>query len=84
MKKVNGFQLHPLHDVLIVKKAILECQKHNDYQESIRWLFGVFEEYGGHGRHIAGLGKEAGGTVLSVCHVFESIATTTDLFFRTE
>ncbi|KAI0245752.1 hypothetical protein BJV78DRAFT_1260530 [Lactifluus subvellereus] len=42
------------------KKAILECQKHNDYQESIRWLLGVFEEYGSHGKHIAHQGKEAG------------------------
>ncbi|KAH9984085.1 hypothetical protein BJV74DRAFT_848879 [Russula compacta] len=42
------------------KKAILECQKHDDYQESIRWLLGIFEEYGKHGRHIAGVGKEAG------------------------
>lgn len=52
-----------------MEKAILECQKHNDYQESIRWLLGIFEEYGKHGRHIASQGKEAGSTVLSVCHV---------------
>ncbi|KAF8492864.1 hypothetical protein F5888DRAFT_1728342 [Russula emetica] len=48
-----------------IKKAILECQKHDDYQESIRWLLGIFEEYGKHGRHIAGAGKEAGGQVAS-------------------
>ena len=54
-----------------MEKAILECQKHNDYQESIRWLLGIFEEYGKHGRHIASQGKEAGSTVLSVCHVSE-------------
>ncbi|KAI0279401.1 hypothetical protein BGY98DRAFT_968754 [Russula aff. rugulosa BPL654] len=48
-----------------IKKAILECQKHDDYQESIRWLLGIFEEYGEHGRHIADVGKEAGGQVAS-------------------
>ncbi|KAI0296913.1 hypothetical protein B0F90DRAFT_1953317 [Multifurca ochricompacta] len=45
------------------KKAILECQKHNDHQESIRWLLSMIEEYAGHGRHIASEAKEAGGKV---------------------
>ncbi|KAN0107712.1 Protein of unknown function (DUF4449) domain containing protein [Russula decolorans] len=48
-----------------IKKAILECQKHDDYQESIRWLLDTFEEYGKHGKHIAGAGKEAGGQLAS-------------------
>ncbi|KAH9958918.1 hypothetical protein BC827DRAFT_1135468 [Russula dissimulans] len=46
-----------------IKKAILECQKNSDYQESVRWLLGIFEEYGRHGKHIAGVGKEAGSQV---------------------
>ncbi|KAF8481546.1 hypothetical protein DFH94DRAFT_731269 [Russula ochroleuca] len=48
-----------------IKKAILECQKHNNYQESIRWLLGIFEEYGKHGRHIASVVKDAGSQVAS-------------------
>jgi hypothetical protein len=48
-----------------IKKAILECQKHDDYQESIQWLLSIFEEYGKHGRHFADTGKEAGGQVAS-------------------
>ncbi|KAI0275464.1 hypothetical protein BC834DRAFT_840264 [Gloeopeniophorella convolvens] len=45
------------------KKVIMECQKHNDYQESIRWLLGLLEEYAGHGKHISSHGKDAGGKV---------------------
>ncbi|KAF8186734.1 hypothetical protein BJ912DRAFT_1032111 [Pholiota molesta] len=40
------------------KKVILECQKHDDYQESIRWLLSFIEEYAAHGRDAAGQGKE--------------------------
>jgi len=32
------------------KKVIMECQKHEDYQSSIRWLLGYVEEYAKHGR----------------------------------
>ncbi|KAI9510806.1 hypothetical protein F5148DRAFT_1176664 [Russula earlei] len=46
-----------------IKKAILECQKHNDYQESIRWLLSIFEDYGAHGKYIAAVGMEAGSQV---------------------
>lgn len=42
------------------KKVILECQKHHDYQESIRWLLTTIEEYSSHGKHIA---RETGSTV---------------------
>ncbi len=27
------------------KKVIVECQRHDDYQASIKWLLGYFEEY---------------------------------------
>lgn len=33
-----------------IKKVIIECQKHDDYQESMRWLIGFFEEYARHTR----------------------------------
>jgi hypothetical protein len=52
-----------------IEKAIIECQKHNDYQESIRWLLGIFEEYGKHGRHIAGVGQDAGSQLASVSYL---------------
>jgi hypothetical protein len=35
------------------KKVILECQKHDDYQESLKWLLSFVEEYAKHGRTIA-------------------------------
>lgn len=35
------------------KKVIVECQKHKDYQESIRWLLDYLEEYAAHGRTVA-------------------------------
>ncbi|TDL13121.1 hypothetical protein BD410DRAFT_615157, partial [Rickenella mellea] len=41
------------------KKVIVECQKHDDYQQSIRWLLGFFENYASHGKHVAGKGQES-------------------------
>lgn len=42
------------------KKVILECQKHHDYQESIRWLLATIEDYSRQGKHIA---RESGSTI---------------------
>ncbi|KAF9473113.1 hypothetical protein BDN70DRAFT_937687, partial [Pholiota conissans] len=39
------------------KKVILECQKHDDYQESIRWLLSFIEEYAKHGQGAVGQGR---------------------------
>ncbi|KAI0043796.1 hypothetical protein FA95DRAFT_1498062 [Auriscalpium vulgare] len=47
------------------KKVILECQKHDDYQGSIRWLLGAIEEYAGHGKTVAGHGKDSHGQLTS-------------------
>ncbi|GBE81549.1 hypothetical protein SCP_0312780 [Sparassis crispa] len=41
------------------KKVIVECQSHEDYQGSIRWLLDTLEEYSTHGRTIAGHGKDS-------------------------
>ncbi|KDR72326.1 hypothetical protein GALMADRAFT_213339 [Galerina marginata CBS 339.88] len=41
-----------------LKKVILECQKHDDYQSSIKWLLGYIEDYAKHGRKAASLGKD--------------------------
>ncbi|OAX34933.1 hypothetical protein K503DRAFT_774020 [Rhizopogon vinicolor AM-OR11-026] len=40
------------------KKVIIECQKHDDYQEAMKWLLGFIEEYAAHGHSAAGHGKE--------------------------
>ncbi|KAF8632724.1 hypothetical protein AX15_001721 [Amanita polypyramis BW_CC] len=32
------------------KKVIIECQKHDDYQEAMTWLINLVEEYAKHGR----------------------------------
>jgi hypothetical protein len=40
------------------KKVIMECQKHDDYQESVTWLMGFIEEYAKHGRTLAAAGKD--------------------------
>ncbi|THH17056.1 hypothetical protein EUX98_g9201 [Antrodiella citrinella] len=41
------------------KKVIVECQKHKDYQESIRWLLSYLEEYAAHGKTVFGHGKDS-------------------------
>ncbi|EIN12698.1 hypothetical protein PUNSTDRAFT_97516 [Punctularia strigosozonata HHB-11173 SS5] len=48
-----------------MKKVIVECQKHDDYQESIRWLLGYLEEYAGHAQNTAQNTKEHGQTSAS-------------------
>lgn len=35
---------------LIFSQVIIECQKHDDYQESLRWLLDHLEEYAEHGK----------------------------------
>ncbi|KAH7912681.1 hypothetical protein BJ138DRAFT_1147826 [Hygrophoropsis aurantiaca] len=47
------------------KKVIIECQKHDDYQEAMRWLLTSIEEYAGHGQHIATHAKESHQTATS-------------------
>ncbi|KAK0451135.1 uncharacterized protein EV420DRAFT_1561072 [Desarmillaria tabescens] len=46
------------------KKVVVECQKHQDYQESLGWLLDRVEEYASHGRNIVnGAQSEAGGAL---------------------
>ncbi|KAF4574250.1 hypothetical protein EYR40_006036 [Pleurotus pulmonarius] len=42
------------------KKVVIECQKHDDYQESMRWLLGAIEEYVGHAKKVGVQGQESG------------------------
>ena len=41
------------------KKVIVECQRHDDYQESIKWLLGLMEEYAGHGKDVGKQGQSS-------------------------
>ncbi|ESK85280.1 hypothetical protein Moror_11329 [Moniliophthora roreri MCA 2997] len=36
-----------------LKKVVVECQKHPDYQEALEWLISYIKEYASHGRTIA-------------------------------
>jgi hypothetical protein len=36
-----------------LKKVLVECQKHQDYQEALTWFLGAIETYLGHGRTLA-------------------------------
>jgi hypothetical protein len=40
-------------------QVIIECQKHDDYQESLRWLLDFFERYVNHAKMAAKEGKDA-------------------------
>ena len=35
------------------KKVIIECQKHDDYQASLKWLLDTLESYSVHGKGVA-------------------------------
>lgn len=35
------------------KKVIIECQKHDDYQASLKWLLDTLETYSSHGKRTA-------------------------------
>jgi Family of unknown function (DUF5923) len=50
-------------------QVIIECQKHDDYQESIKWLLSFAEEYVEHGKHVADHGKDSHAALTSVSPV---------------
>ncbi|WWC93737.1 hypothetical protein V866_000573 [Kwoniella sp. B9012] len=39
-----------------LKKVVVECQEHKDYQEAISWLLDTLENYHGHAKHVANKG----------------------------
>ncbi|KAF9235766.1 hypothetical protein BU15DRAFT_89476 [Melanogaster broomeanus] len=47
------------------EEVILECQKHDDYQDAIKWLLSVAEEYAELGQTAAQKGKESEGSLTS-------------------
>ena len=48
------------------KKVIVECQKHDDYQDAIKWLLSVAEEYLELGQGVGEKGKERTGNIINV------------------
>jgi hypothetical protein len=57
-----------LHILIFVLdfQVIIECQKHDDYQESLRWLLGHLEEYAEHGKKALREGKDSQDQVTTV------------------
>ncbi|EJD07781.1 uncharacterized protein FOMMEDRAFT_16402 [Fomitiporia mediterranea MF3/22] len=41
------------------KKVIVECQRHDDYQQAVRWLLGFLEEYAGHAHTASSKGADS-------------------------
>lgn len=48
------------------KKVIVECQKHDDYQDAIKWLLNVAEEYVEFGQRTSEKGKESAANIINV------------------
>ncbi|OWT39064.1 hypothetical protein C362_03228 [Cryptococcus neoformans Bt1] len=46
-----------------LKKVVVECQGHKDYQEAMTWLLDTLENYRGHAKHVANKGAESAQTV---------------------
>ena len=44
----------------------MECQKHDDYQDAIKWLLSVAEEYVELGHGASEKGKESAGNIINV------------------
>lgn len=42
-----------------LKKVVVECQNHKDYQEAMSWLLDTLENYKGHAKHVANKGQES-------------------------
>ncbi|KAG8770836.1 hypothetical protein FRC12_004021 [Ceratobasidium sp. 428] len=42
-----------------LKKVIVECQKHEDYQQSLNWFLSAIETYHGHSKNLASTGQDS-------------------------
>ena len=58
--------------IIYFPQVIIECQKHDDYEESIKWLLRFAEEYAQHGRKISEHGNHSHGALTSVRPVSSS------------
>ncbi|WVN90208.1 uncharacterized protein L203_105444 [Cryptococcus depauperatus CBS 7841] len=59
-----------------LKKVVVECQGHKDYQEAITWLLDTLENYQGHARHVSSKGLESANAVSS----HPAVGSATDQF----
>jgi len=50
----------------------MECQKHDDYQESIRWFLNYIQEYAKHGRTAAEAGVDKTSSTIKVCSLSQN------------
>jgi len=48
-----------------LKKVVVECQEHSDYQEAMSWLLDTFENYKGAAEHVTNKGANAAGQLAS-------------------
>ncbi|KZO93654.1 hypothetical protein CALVIDRAFT_539829 [Calocera viscosa TUFC12733] len=46
-----------------MKKVVVECQKHDDYQAAMNWFLNFLETYSAHGKTLAGTGTQSAGQV---------------------
>ncbi|WVR07478.1 hypothetical protein IAU60_004520 [Kwoniella sp. DSM 27419] len=42
-----------------LKKVVVECQNHKDYQEAMTWMLDTLENYKGHAKHVANKGAQS-------------------------
>ncbi|KAL7423409.1 hypothetical protein Q5752_000989 [Cryptotrichosporon argae] len=42
-----------------LKKVVVECQQHKDYQQAMSWLLDTLDSYKGHAKHVANKGANA-------------------------
>lgn len=42
-----------------LKKVVVECQEHSDYNDAMSWFLDTFENYKGHAQHVTGAGSES-------------------------
>ncbi|ORY35471.1 hypothetical protein BCR39DRAFT_460742 [Naematelia encephala] len=46
-----------------LKKVVVECQSHKDYNEAMTWLLDAFDQYSSHAKHVTNKGANAAGSL---------------------
>jgi hypothetical protein len=64
------------------KKVIVECQKHDDYQDAIKWLLSVTEEYAELGHGITEEGRETAGKIINDPALGQAVSELRELLER--
>jgi hypothetical protein len=65
-----------------ILQVIIECQKHDDYQESITWLLEYAEGYAEHGRKVAEHDKDSYAALTSVGSYFLRTSVYSHIFVQ--